>query len=105
MSGAPLTDIADPALGKEPGAAGRSSGNALPKLIALTEHGFGFGVARIAGGLAALVSIGTDHGDEALADLRPDAWDALDLLPVALRFGCDGPRSTAGTGRDFDADA
>jgi hypothetical protein len=95
MSGVPLTDIAEPALGKEPGAPGRSSGNALPKLIALTAHGFGFGVARIAGGLAALVSIGTDHEDEVLSDIQSDAWDALDLLPVALRFGCDGPRSTA----------
>lgn len=95
MSGAPLTDIAEPALGKESGAPGRSSGNALPKLIALTAHGFGFGVARIAGGLTALVSIGTDHEDEVLAGIESDAWDALDLLPVAVRFGCDGPGSTA----------
>ncbi|HUC00206.1 MAG TPA: hypothetical protein VMS11_10305, partial [Solirubrobacterales bacterium] len=95
MSGEPLTEIASPALGKDPGAPGRASGNALPKLIALTDHGFGFGIARIAGGIAALVAVGSEQGDEVFTDLDPDIRQALDLLPIAVRFGCDSSASAA----------
>lgn len=89
MNGAPLTELSGPALGKDPGDDRRGSGHPLPKLITLTEHGFGFGLSRIAGALGALVDVADEEGVEWVSDIDDGGRKALDLLPIAIRFGCD----------------
>lgn len=95
LSGESLDGLVRQILGKEPGNAGRGSGNPLPKMIALTDNGFGFGVSRLAGGLAALFTVGREVGQGALPELTAEQRYALDLFPLAVRFGCDSPASTA----------
>jgi len=88
MNGWSLTELSAPALGKDPGDSGRGSGRPLPKLITLTEHGFGFGLSRVAGALGALVDVAAAEGVELVSDMEDDGRRALDLLPIAIRFGC-----------------
>lgn len=95
LSGETLDGLVRQILGKEPGNAGRGSGNPLPKMIALTENGFGFGVSRLAGGLAALFTVGREIGQDVLPELTAEQRYALDLFPLAVRFGCASPASTA----------
>jgi hypothetical protein len=95
MSGESLDGLVEQTTGKKPGNAGRGSGNPLPKMIVLTENGFGFGVSRLAGGLAALFAVGGEIEPEALPELTTGQRYALDLFPLAVRFGCDSPASIA----------
>lgn len=95
MNGEPITALAEPALAREPGDARRGSGHSLPKLIALTEHGFGFGLSRIAGAMGALVSVGDEADVAMFSSFEAQNRGALDLLPIAIRFGCDSRGSTA----------
>ncbi len=95
MNGDPITALAEPALGREIGDGRRGSGHSLPKLIALTEHGFGFGLSRIAGALGALVSVGDEADVELFSNLDAQSRLALDLFPIAIRFGCEDRASTA----------
>ncbi len=89
MNGEPITALAEPALAREPGDVRRGSGHSLPKLIGLTEHGFGFGISRIGGAIGALVSVGEEADVDLFASLDAESRQALDLLPIAIRFGCD----------------
>jgi len=95
MGGDPLTELAGPALGREPGDDRRGSGHSLPKLITLTEHGFGFGLSRVAGALGALVNVAEGENVELVTDMDENGRRALDLLPIAIRFGCDSRGSAA----------
>jgi len=88
MNGSPLTELSGPALGKDPGDSRRGSGNPLPKLITLTEHGFGFGLSRVAGALGALVDVAGAEDVELVPGMEDEGRKALDLLPIAVRFGC-----------------
>ncbi|MGN6276095.1 MAG: DEAD/DEAH box helicase [Solirubrobacterales bacterium] len=95
MDGATLDAIVGPALGKEGGDSSRGSGKPLTKVIALTTNGFGFGVARLAGGLAALWAVTEGADEDAPPGLTSEQRFALDLLPLAVRFGCNDLSSLA----------
>jgi hypothetical protein len=95
MSGASLDAMVEVSLGKESGNPGRGSGNPIPKILALTESGFGFGVSRLAGALTALFAVGENAGATELPALAPGQRFALDLFPLGVRFGCDSSASLA----------
>jgi hypothetical protein len=95
LSGESLDGLVGQTIGKESGNAGRGSGNPLPKMIALTDNGFGFGVSRLAGGLAALFTVEREIEQGVLPGLTAEQSYALDLFPLAVRFGCDSSASMA----------
>lgn len=95
MSGEPITALAEPGLARAQGDARRGSGHSIPKLLALTDHGFGFGLSRIAGALAALVAVGDEAGVDLFSNVDSGGRHSLDLLPLAVRFGSDTSATTA----------
>ncbi len=95
MGGTSIDEIVEAALLKDRGNPGRSSGNPLPKMITLTDKGFGFGISRLAGALAALYVVANESDEDDLPKLSDVERKALDLFPLAVRFGCDDLASIA----------
>jgi hypothetical protein len=68
---------------------GRGQSDPLPRTIRVINDGIIFGVSRAAGLLAATHDVGREH--EAPPVLSAPAWQALERLPLALRFGAGAP--------------
>lgn len=67
---------------------GRGQRDPIPRTIRTIEQGFGFGITRAAGALAAVIDVAVQKGD--VAPLPNESQAALELLPVALRSGAMG---------------
>jgi DEAD/DEAH box helicase len=96
MGGEALTEIAGTLLGADKtGDARRGSGNPIPKIISVVENGIVFGLSGAAGALAALATVGSEEDSEGPWAVGSESRAALDLLPVAIRFGVDSFASVA----------
>jgi hypothetical protein len=96
MSGEPLTVVAAAAQGDAAlGNAGRTSGNPIPKIIGVVEQGLGFGLSRGAGALAAFARVASEREPDSPWAADADERGDLDLLPLAIRFGCNDLATTA----------
>lgn len=88
LEGVSLTELAAVAVrGNASGKNGRGSGNPLPKIIGLTEQILVFGMTRIAGGLAVLVTSAVARETDLGWQLSPRAVRALEQLSMGLRAG------------------
>jgi hypothetical protein len=88
LEGVSLTELAAVAVrGDASGKNGRGSGNPLPKIIGLTEQILVFGMTRIAGGLAVLVTSAVPRETDLGWQLSPRAARALEQLSMGLRAG------------------
>lgn len=88
LEGVSLTELAAIAVrGNASGKNGRGSGNPLPKIIGLTEQILVFGMTRIAGGLAVLVTSAVVRETNLGWQLSPRPARALEQLSMGLRAG------------------
>ncbi len=88
LEGMSLTDLASVAVrGDASGKNGRGSGNPLPKIIGLTEQILVFGMTRIAGGLAVLVTSAVAREVDLGWQLSLSAARALEQLSMGFRAG------------------
>jgi len=93
IHGDDLLSVAAYALGRQTERTGsRSQGMPLPKIIGLTDRGFGFRLSVLAGALGAIVTTACE------AEPDPGRWDltetcsrTLGLLPFAIRWGAGSP--------------
>ncbi|MGN6868455.1 MAG: DEAD/DEAH box helicase [Solirubrobacteraceae bacterium] len=89
LIGTSLTDLAE--LAVRDGAAGnsgRGSGNPLPKMISLSEQLIVFGLTRIAGAIASLVTTAVGEEPELGWTLGASTIRSLELFSLAVRGGC-----------------
>jgi hypothetical protein len=95
MDGVAITDVAAEVVGAQArGDSSRSSGSPLPKMFAVIDSGIGFGLSRAAGVFAALARLGTDAAEEPWS-CSSDERRVLNLMPLAIRFGCESVSSLA----------
>jgi hypothetical protein len=88
LEGMSLTDLASVTVrGDASGKNGRGSGNPLPKIIGLTEQILVFGMTRIAGGLAVLVTSAVAREGDLGWQLSLSAARALEQLSMGFRAG------------------
>lgn len=93
IQGEDLLSVAGHALGPHAErTGGRGQGMPLPKIIGLTDRGFGFRLSVLAGAIGAIVATGCE------SELQPGRWElpeacsrALSLLPFAVRWGAGNP--------------
>jgi hypothetical protein len=96
LSGTSLTALAAIAVRENAeGKPGRGSGNPLPKIIGLTEQIMVFGMTRVAGAMAVLVTTAVEREPELGWSLSPEAARALEELSMGLRSGCGDSASLA----------
>ena len=67
---------------------GRGPRNPIPRTIRTIEQGLGFGVTKAAGAMAAVIDVAVAAGASTPLPSRSQA--ALELLPIALRYGATG---------------
>ncbi|MFF3087360.1 DEAD/DEAH box helicase [Streptomyces nojiriensis] len=99
MRGENLLSVAGHALGPGiEGTGGRGRKMPLPKIIGLTDRGFGFRLSVLAGALGAIVTTACE------SEPLPGRWElpeacsrALGLLPFAVRWGANSPGAIAWT--------
>ncbi|WP_406516537.1 DEAD/DEAH box helicase [Streptomyces sp. NBC_00134] len=93
IQGEDLLSVAGHALGPHAErTGGRGQGMPLPKIIGLTDRGFGFRLSVLAGAMGAIVTTACE------TELQPGRWElpeacsrALSLLPFAVRWGAGNP--------------
>jgi hypothetical protein len=95
MRGDPIADIAASTLEPAADMSARTQGRPLPKILSVIDQGIGFGVARAAGVLAAFGATSALRDVDGPWSLPDETRHILDLLPVAVRFGCDDLASVA----------
>ncbi len=89
LAGLPLADVGGVIHGgPRLTSPGRGPRDPIPRTIRVIEQGFAFGVTRAAGAMAAVVELAVEAGD--IEELSPESLTALELLPVALRYGASG---------------
>lgn len=67
---------------------GRGQRDPIPRTIRTIEQGVGFGITRAAGAMAAVIDVAVEAND--MPPLPAESKAALELLPVALRYGAVG---------------
>jgi hypothetical protein len=77
------------------GNAARHQRAPLPKVIRVVNEVLGFGLTRAVGGLVALHQAGSRAGDERWDLATDESRDALELAPLAVRYGCGDLASLA----------
>ncbi len=96
LEGMSLTELAAIAVRENAaGKNGRGSGHPLPKIIGFTEQILVFGMTRIAGGLAVLVTSAVGLEADLGWELTPSAARALEQLSMGVRAGCGDAASLA----------
>jgi superfamily II DNA/RNA helicase len=89
LDGSPLAVVGGEIHGSEPlTSAGRGQQDPLPRTIRTIEQGLGFGITRAAGALAAAIDVAVESGE--IDSLPDESQAALELLPLALRYGAVG---------------
>ncbi|MET8685060.1 DEAD/DEAH box helicase [Streptomyces sp. NPDC004732] len=75
---------------------GRGRSGLLPKIIGLTDKGFGFRLSILAGALGSIVATACEsEPDPGRWELPEQSYRALGLLPFGIRWGADGPGTIA----------
>lgn len=94
LAGSSISEVGGAAHGEAPLTdPRRGERNPIPRTIRLVNDGFGFGLTRAAGLIAAIVDVAIEN--EALHALSADSEEAMQRLPVAVRFGLSTRRSLA----------
>ncbi|MEU4244215.1 hypothetical protein, partial [Actinoplanes sp. NPDC026619] len=92
LSGKPMISIAQHVHPKEVGDnAKRGSQDPLPRMIAVAQDAFRFGLPLVAGSLTALTLLGRDHDTDGPWNIPEQSARLLNLLPLAIRSGADSP--------------